>query len=1745
MRKFFTIIGLLGVLQLAGAPFQVRSGKFDVTLTDRGGAILKLNYAGKSYAMPGSSFFTDWALANDGKNRELIENFGKLRFRKIRQDRQHIVFEANGVGAFDWLRMVKCYYFQQNSDRFSITYELTNRDVKAHRVGLRTRTFLRRCGNGGLIGSTVFQPRNGKPVELRHPGPVGTDEWSLDPGADYCAIASRGDRSGAVVDLPPGRTSALYSWFLNESTLEWFLREQKIAPGKTDRFTVVVACSADVPAAVAERARKPAAKPHGIRLQLPAGLAGKAKVVAVEPGAGVMPHSGKFIDATVKKQFNPSIRSVLLPAGSDPARVAVFPLENGAPVTDRPVPFTTEKLASGRYRVLFRVPEVDPRGRYFNTIKGSEAYGAFDKKFAGYTDFPVRITLDRKPAATFDPKEFAGGPDLVCNGSFERKAPNADGPANFWLLNQHKYRNYWTWEQSGGRNHSRYLRFEVKNPKFLAGLGADMIPEPGRRYTASAWIACDNRSGGWSLANIEFFDARGKELRNFRKKYQSKISYPWKKVEFTFRAPENAVTATFRFGVLSPRIVLKVDDVKIVPEDIDLKPRSKTEALRDRLLDSGYAPLPLLETISSRTVTPHVPWFVPAAEALPEVLFLCSPGNRQDDTSRREIVEFAQRHTLKFRYVPLLRKIVRLSSPFGILPAEFAPELETYTLARLKQEKTPKLAVVYGIDFKTQVQRTFPELLAEWQKKGCGMLLANCRNTPPELLGKRIPTPPEFFSVPEMRRLPRAADDRVLRLYRNGPARIAVFDYARNHFYLNPASFRGRPEGISGMFPAYRSREFPYWEYLYLPGVKALRYAGGIDPLIRTVAANKKQLTVEAAETAHVELRLLFKDGNRHTEAELRRRIALKRGRNTVELRAPELPGGIHIVEYFLSGQKGIFDSGAFRFDTPTPGPIAVKFASADRTFPAGTPVEFTADPGTHADLEMEIEDTDGRIVAREIRKNARKEKFRIDLKAPYTLLYRVMLRAKRNGRIVNRKQVEFSVPDQAPDLRDVSAALWFIGREFTAMIRNLGFDYVLVSFGHNAEAIGFMKALGNCNLRPLPIGIGNIYGDNSAAYRSDKASDPVRNPCYSDPTLHRAAREKIRTEFQKQKYRYYDARNYFLGDENFLGSTVCYSKYCLHDFRKYLAGRYPSLKQLNASWKSTFPSWDAVTPKQLRGLADSDTLAPWLEHKLFMTEVFADRWLGDTAKYVREMFPTAKIGLSGSQVPGYSYNWEALMKHIDCIAYYGGVQMRLIHDFGGPGLLSGRWSGGYVPLTAPAEGYEKGTLWLDLFRGANLVSCWHGTLFNGDVSPTRNLRFYSEALREIKRGAGKLFLSAPKPPAEAGILYSQPSLFAALATFGLADWQNAQSSWDALLTDLRLNYRFVPAGELEHGVPKEKLFILPAATVLSDRQIAHLREFVERGGTLLADFGAGCRDEHGNRRRAGGTAELFGAPAAVPAIRSVRLDLKARPEYGIPALTGEFQVGNPAQPVPLVRKSGKGKAILLNLPVNGYQQIAVGGVGGETDSSTDGSAKFRADWQHLIGSIARKAGVRPFARITDAKGRLFSGAAALRGQSGGNRVLGLIRYNPVPRIDRSRFDAVKIELPQPGHLYDVRDRKYLGCGKVITTRLPYGDAKLFAILKDKIDRVKLTGLEKLRAGETLKLHFSAGAGPQTFRVELRDPEGKVPPLYVRNVEAPAGRGEASFQLAFNDRPGRWCAEVTHVASGIRANKVFTLESGR
>jgi hypothetical protein len=117
-------------------------------------------------------------------------------------------------------------------------------------------------------------------------------------------------------------------------------------------------------------------------------------------------------------------------------------------------------------------------------------------------------------------------------------------------------------------------------------------------------------------------------------------------------------------------------------------------------------------------------------------------------------------------------------------------------------------------------------------------------------------------------------------------------------------------------------------------------------------------------------------------------------------------------------------------------------------------------------------------------------------------------------------------------------------------------------------------------------------------------------------------------------------------------------------------------------------------------------------------------------------------------------------------------------------------------------------------------------------------------------------YLRNTEPLARVGMVYSQQS----------ARWygrkvEDHTLGWYQALVEARIPFEMVHDGLLDAAhLGRFKVLVLPNIAAMSDAQCAQVRDFVRRGGGLVATYETSLYDERGARRADFGLADLFGA---------------------------------------------------------------------------------------------------------------------------------------------------------------------------------------------------------------------------------------------------------------------------------------------
>lgn len=1726
MIRLFCFLALGGLLAINAAEIPLKHGKISVTLETRGGGLTRLEYDNEVFAVPGWLSFQERIVANTmetGDKKMHYESFDKLDFSPEIVSNSwkgsQVRLSARGVGSFDWLRLEKLYTFKQNSGDFKVDYILTNLDPQPRNAAIWCRTFLRNVTDPKSVSVSATGLEKGG----THPGNAANDEWVPQPKYNATAAYDPVTKSGALVELPMKYLSAFYNWHStkeNTSTTEVVTCEITLKPGESVTVPISVSLGKGIEGKISKvKARKPSAedKTGADPFLVEENAKGARRKPFIQNNNGLtFKRSERSMSLVVPRQFASSIREVILPENAAPENVSMFQVANGKPDYSLEVPSCVKKTADGKNVFQFLVPGLNTAFGA-TKCKGDTFYRG--DSYVGNGNFNVELVFDRAPVKKADPEIFAGGANLFENSDFSKVDEN--GIAIGWYSAREIWSRNWYTVKDGTLQLVRPSDKPIdKWTKFFESF----VVEPNRKYTFSMRASCNNPTKENAVGGISFYDESRKEIKVGEKALNIRIynckrgSHGWQDFKMEFYAPENAKFATMSFLIYGiQQHILSFDDVKIVPEPYSPEVKSKRERLRDQLVNGWYAPLDSIESNSHDVVTPHKKWLQPAAFTLPKILFLPFVQAKYSTMERRTMVELAQRMDLSYEMIPLLAYVSFIpgNGVMGVYGAHTMPKLEPYTMECLKEAPHSPLIFINELNFKKHVQADFVQWLQE-RGKNASIVFLDCANVPAELLGTPNTTPPEFTLLPNVGNAKPRDFQKVFSSYQRGKFRTVCVSIKEKR--SNPAVPQSQWDNI---YTDYSPASFPYWEYQYLTLAKALRHAANIEPdAIMTglqTTQNALNAEIQAKQDFSAQLRVEIMAMDRKPLGHIEEKIQIKPGKNTVEIALPPLPEGAAVADVQLLCNGKISDAAAVMVNIPKKIQIALEYPKG-RNVPAGQPFPINvkvSNATENSDFVLEILDCDNRVVAR---KQSREPAFSYEFrdKFPFSTLYQAHVTVLENNVMRARQTEEIIVSGRAGETDEQISVVWpDTNTNKYALYKKYGIDQLVIWCRGN---IGATRALRRMNLEPVVYGLGSTSFDNWRTYKDDKASDPVRIPCFNDAEATAKAKDNINNLVKEGQFDFYDVKYHFFGDEQFIGSTVCFSEHCLSAFREELKQSYGSIEKLNEAWGKSFKSFDEVKPVQLKEISDKTKLGEFLEHKLFINRVFANKYMGFMEQEAKKAAPASLSGISGTVNPGYSFDWALMMGKMNYLACYDGIQRKLARDFGRPEAIIGQWYGGYV-APKPCQGYVRSFYWRDLLQGGRLSANYMPNAgITGELKNTPQLDEYVRLLAEGKSGIAKLVYNSKEKP-QIAMVYSQASLFAACGTIGMIEYNNSLDGWHALLGDIGVDYKFINAPDLPGKLDSScKVLILPCALSLSDTELAAINSFAEKGGTVIEDFSTGVYDNHGVLRQG----------CKVPVVVNRKYE-----GVNVRSVDGETTFCNSVN-------KGKGRMFNANLLFSGYQQVVLGGTGGEISKNVSGAEELCLLLRKILEQELAKSGVKCERKVTGKDGKPRNAETVWR-DFNGNYVLGIWKFDQtVPVVKPENGEMVTVQLPKSGHVYDVRNKRYLGKLDSVQHLLLAGDAGVYAVLKDKVNKVNLGVKKSAAPGESLNFTMDAGNGGHVFHCELLSPDGTV--RYKRNIAAKDGKTSGDFQLAFNDVHGTWKLRVTDVATAVTATSDITVK---
>jgi hypothetical protein len=498
-------------------------------------------------------------------------------------------------------------------------------------------------------------------------------------------------------------------------------------------------------------------------------------------------------------------------------------------------------------------------------------------------------------------------------------------------------------------------------------------------------------------------------------------------------------------------------------------------------------------------------------------------------------------------------------------------------------------------------------------------------------------------------------------------------------------------------------------------------------------------------------------------------------------------------------------------------------------------------------------------------------------------------------------------------------------------------------------------------------------------------------------------------------------------------------------------------------------------TRRQLDRTLGQLDFAPLLDRMSYNDSVWAN-FIGELVATANAADPDTPCGFVGGQAPNLwgGYDYAKLSKKIQFIeAYDLGSSAAIIRSFN---------PGNAMPVvTTHFHDDRRGTAndiwqaWHYFAHGNRGMIGWVDGWFDG-TKPRPWLEEFRGTLKELSSVQGPKLAGARWLHDGVAIYYSHPSIQVSWCLDSephggtwvnrgsddrLGTSHNVRKAWEYLLADAGLQYNFVSYDQIvTQGVPAEyRVLILPACYALSDIEAKRIREFCERGGTVIADFACGLFDQHGKGRKSGALDDLFGVRHDGSESKSDffggRLWVETDQDRGFGyrryadlfatvncKLVDGYGRAEKKLGVHTARQVGRGTAVYINLSPQRYLQY-------REDKTTTEST--RAPFlRHVLA-----AGVRPWVGITTTRrerpanmeatywekdGRTFvfvlQNATVTGSALGGGGAEGLIRQRS------------KLTIELPGEINDVRDersRRALGKGRRFTFEANSVEAVFFS----------------------------------------------------------------------------------------------------
>lgn len=1015
-----------------------------------------------------------------------------------------------------------------------------------------------------------------------------------------------------------------------------------------------------------------------------------------------------------------------------------------------------------------------------------------------------------------------------------------------------------------------------------------------------------------------------------------------------------------------------------------------------------------------------------------------------------------------------------------------------------------------------------------------------------------------------------------------GLGRVAAFGWYPRDILPQHADYRGEENTydtiIDHMPGARHSLGFNYLEYFYSLVYRSMIWAAGREPMpgITSMDCNEGTLALK---------------GHFPPGAGFRARISDAWGNKVYDTTSMQpsfkIPGWISLggrfrADAFLTGDDGITDWHTIGIEYPAVAEIT-KVALADAVYKVGDILRggFTV-KGSAGELTIDVLDDYGRVLHRLCREVIDGPDFEFEWTVRDNASLHVFLRAeiRVGGHLVCRRESGRAiVTPQKRTLDDIEIFMNSHNRgqgDFWDLALRCSLELGITgTFPENTKVLAMSGAEG--------LGIYWYYRfpyvERKEAYiRSGDKKDLVRIPCLNDAAFWIETEARMLPELEQNKV--FAPISYYANDE---GSLTCYTNEldlcfcpnCLEGMRAWLKTAYPSLEDLNASWGTSYSDWNSVTPYTFEEADSAREFASWGDHRRFMELTFAGSY-EKIARIIRSVDPAGIIRMSGCQetTPYTGYDYYLLHRHIGYFEAYGsGNQFELHRSFARPGTIIGAWLGyGAKGMTV------KHAMWEAMFHGITLISIFiEPSILNPDFTFFSGGIDMGDAAKEMRRGGiGKLLLhTAARDNLGIAVHYSVASHHGTYARKDYPRFNAARQGWLEVLEDAGYQYDMIATQQIESdelACRKFKVLILPYSIALSPAETTAILRFAQNGGTVVADMQTGIMDEHCKLHASGSLDGLFGIERFGHRTRPFSGDdcIRAVDGFEYPSLNAEllmeqeveFPIAEPGvrlttgkaafvddfmrkMPVITVNQYGKGLGIYLNCTFDAFQ--------GKPDNSA-----FIKD---TLSKILVMGGVeKPVQLMTEQGGAIGSGyevfgytdggvryTALLHDLGGGKKILYDGRTKESDLVGQAE-ESISLKINAPAHVYDIREKAYLGFTDCFRVSIPAGDCGIYSMLPHRVNSITIESSDTARPGRKMRfdIFIASGKPPGSYSnvlsINLFNPAGEFQWIYSENVSVLGYEYIKECELPVNETPGLWEIVVADTATGVAGRKTFMVE---